>query len=103
MAIQKITEKPVAAELSEDAYVLVTQKETVHGVAVEVLRRAPKALIGGSDTVQDVAHGGTGAEDAAGARTNLEVYSKSEIDNLMGDIGNILDVINGENSGGGSN
>lgn len=27
--------------------------------------------------------GGTGATSAAGARTNLDVYSKSEVDNLI--------------------
>ena len=31
-----------------------------------------------------VANGGTGASDASGARTNLSVYSKSEVDSMLG-------------------
>ena len=31
----------------------------------------------------NIANGGTGASTAAGARTNLDVYSKSEVDNLL--------------------
>ena len=33
--------------------------------------------------VLSVEHGGTGASDAATARTNLDVYSKSEVDNAI--------------------
>lgn len=41
MAIRKITEQATSQTIQEDAYVLVTQQETVEGVAIEVLRRVP--------------------------------------------------------------
>lgn len=43
-----------------------------------------------------ISHGGTGAGTAELARENLSVYSKNEIDTLIGDISSILDEINGE-------
>ena len=40
--------------------------------------------------------GGTGATTSSEARSNLGVYSKTEIDNKLGDINTILDNLNGE-------
>lgn len=37
----------------------------------------------GSNGIVSVAHGGTGASDGSGARTNLDVYSKSETDSAI--------------------
>lgn len=45
MAGQKITQKPIADALKDDAYVLVTQTETVDGKEVEVLRRVPRHMV----------------------------------------------------------
>ena len=43
-----------------------------------------------------LSNGGTGATTSSQARSNLEVYSKTEIDNKLGDINTILDNLNGE-------
>lgn len=45
MAGQKITQKPIADALKDDAYVLVTQTETVDGKEVEALRRVPRHMV----------------------------------------------------------
>lgn len=45
MAGQKITQKPIADALNDDAYVLVTQTETVDGKKVEALRRVPRHMV----------------------------------------------------------
>lgn len=41
-------------------------------------------------------NGGTGSTTPSGARSNLGVYSKTEIDSKLGDINTILDNLNGE-------
>lgn len=46
MAGQKITQKPIADALKDDAYVLVTQTETVEGEQVESLRRVKAKSFG---------------------------------------------------------
>ena len=46
MAGQKITQKPIADALNDDAYVLVTQKEAVDGEQVESLRRVKAKTFG---------------------------------------------------------
>ena len=43
-----------------------------------------------------LSNGGTGATTSSEARSNLGVYSKTEIDNKLGDINTILDNLNGE-------
>lgn len=58
----------------------------------DLQRQSAQALYG----KVPVENGGTGGETAEEARNNLEVYSKVEIDTLIGDIGSILDEINGE-------
>ena len=47
MAVNKITEKPVAEELKNSAHILITQPELVDGVSVETLRRLPVSLLPG--------------------------------------------------------
>ena len=42
----------------------------------------PSEILKNTDII-DIAHGGTGAETAESARQNLEVYSKSEVDDLI--------------------
>ena len=42
-----------------------------------------------------IANGGTGASDATQAREHLDVYSKTEIDTMIGNIDAILDSILG--------
>lgn len=39
-----------------------------------------------SSDIIPIASGGTGASDAAGARANLEVYSKTEVDNKVSNV-----------------
>lgn len=43
-----------------------------------------------TSTVQPIEKGGTAATDAAGARTNLSVYSKAQVDALTWDAGDIV-------------
>ena len=43
-----------------------------------------------------ISSGGTGATNSSEARSNLGVYSKTEIDSKLGDINIILDNLNGE-------
>ena len=45
MAGQKITQKPIADALKDDAYFLVTQTETVDGKEAEALRRVPRHMV----------------------------------------------------------
>lgn len=48
-------------------------------VATNIIRPVAQALSG----VLDIAHGGHGASTVAGARANLSVYSKAEVDALL--------------------
>lgn len=55
-------------------------------------------LSGTGDTthiIVGLGSGGTGAETAEDARTNLEVYSKAEVDALLGDINTVLESLIG--------
>lgn len=51
--------------------------------------------------IRDISRGGTGADNAADARTNLEIYSQAEVDALIasGGAGNIV-AIGGGGTGG---
>ena len=45
------------------------------------------------EDILPIVDGGTGASDIETARANLGVYSKAEIDALIGNIGALLDAI----------
>lgn len=45
--------------------------------------------------VTPIESGGTGGDTAADARANLEVYSKAEVDSLLGDINAVLETLIG--------
>lgn len=69
-----------AADMSETG-VARSKKMTFAELKVAIGAYTP----GGTDVA--VADGGTGASSAGAARTNLDVYSKAEVDGLVGDAG----------------
>ena len=66
----------------------------VHAVASDV-KSLYANKVNKSDVI-DIAHGGTGGTDAETARTNLDVYSKSETSNLITDTGLFDPILYGD-------
>ena len=93
MAGQKITQKPIADALKDDAYVLVTQKEAVDGEQVESLRRVKAKTFGekfgGAVSVDKTL---TKADWAADAKATGDAVQKNaaDISELKGDLADIV-------------